>query len=84
MNSFVAGLLVEEVTGRPFVHELDRRILRPLSLRRTALSEDPTIAWAHTVYALRPDALATPGQQRARVESVVEAALTTTGPLAGR
>ncbi|MEU9563214.1 serine hydrolase domain-containing protein [Streptomyces sp. NPDC048161] len=176
LNSFVAGLLVEEVTGRPFVHELDRRILRPLSLRRTALSEDPTIAWAwaegglsstaadldaflkalldgrllppaqqkhlfevpavssahentscptsaacfsagglmgielngtrvwgktgssggwtsgifastehhlRTVYTLRPDALATPVQQRARVESVVEAALTTTGPLAG-
>ncbi|MES9511963.1 serine hydrolase domain-containing protein [Streptomyces sp. NPDC000609] len=176
LNSFVAGLLVEEVTGRPFVHELDRRILRPLSLRRTALSEDPTIAWAwaegglsstaadldaflkalldgrllppaqqkhlfevpavssahentscptsaacfsagglmgielngtkvwgktgssggwtsgifastehhlRTVYTLRPDALATPVQQRARVESVVEAALTTTRPPAG-
>ncbi|MCX4792097.1 hypothetical protein OG369_40375 [Streptomyces sp. NBC_01221] len=35
-----------------------------------------------TVYTLRPDALATPAQQRARVESVVEAALTTMRPLA--
>ncbi|MEU7200944.1 serine hydrolase domain-containing protein [Streptomyces sp. NPDC045470] len=46
LNSFVAGLLVEQVTGRPFVRELDRRILRPLDLRRTALSEDPSTAWA--------------------------------------
>ncbi|MFF4321344.1 serine hydrolase domain-containing protein [Streptomyces sp. NPDC001568] len=46
LNSFVAGLLVEEVTGRPYVHELDRRILRPLALRGTGLSEDPAIAWA--------------------------------------
>ncbi|MFB7057450.1 serine hydrolase domain-containing protein [Streptomyces vinaceus] len=46
LNSFVAGLLVEQVTGRPFAHELDRRILRPLNLRSTTLSEDPSIAWA--------------------------------------
>lgn len=37
---------MEQVTGRPFVRELDRRILRPLNLRRTALSEDPSTAWA--------------------------------------
>ncbi|MGW2681502.1 serine hydrolase domain-containing protein [Streptomyces sp. NPDC001436] len=169
LNSFVAGLLVEQVTGRPFASELDRRILRPLALRHTALSEDPSIAWAwaegglmstaadldafmralmegrllpaaqqrhlfevpalpsapentscptaaacfsagglmgielngtkvwgktgssggwtsgvfasteqrrRTVYTLRPDALATPAQQRTRVEAVVAAALT--------
>ncbi|MFF4098956.1 serine hydrolase domain-containing protein [Streptomyces sp. NPDC001903] len=46
LNSFVAGLLVEQVTGRPFARELDRRILRPLALRDTALSEEPAIAWA--------------------------------------
>ncbi|MFD7665134.1 serine hydrolase domain-containing protein [Streptomyces sp. NPDC059788] len=46
LNSFVAGLLVEQITGRPFARELDRRILRPLGLRRTGLSEDPEIAWA--------------------------------------
>ncbi|MEU4732786.1 serine hydrolase domain-containing protein [Streptomyces sp. NPDC023588] len=46
LNSFVAGLLVEEVTGRSYIHELDRRILRPLALRSTGLSEDPAIAWA--------------------------------------
>ncbi|MFD9306416.1 serine hydrolase domain-containing protein [Streptomyces sp. NPDC060048] len=169
LNSFVAGLLVERVTGRSFAGELDRRILRPLALRGTALSEDPAIAWAwseggltstaadldaflralldgrllppaqqrhlfevpavpgapentncpastacfsagglmgielngtrvwgktgssggwtsgvfasteqhrRTVYALRPDSLATPEQQRDRVEAVVTAALT--------
>ncbi|MFD3530602.1 serine hydrolase domain-containing protein [Streptomyces sp. NPDC058664] len=46
LNSFVAGLLVERVTGRTFARELDRRIVRPLGLRHTALSEDPAIAWA--------------------------------------
>ncbi|MFD8009349.1 serine hydrolase domain-containing protein [Streptomyces sp. NPDC058955] len=181
LNSFVAGLLVEQVTGRPFADELDRRILHPLSLRDTALSTDPSIAWAwaeggltstaadldafmralldgrllppaqqrhlfevpalpsapentscptaaacfsagglmgieldgtrvwgktgssggwtsgvfasaerhrRTVYAVRPDARATPAQQRARVEEVVAAALTPArhggGPVSGR
>ncbi|MFJ5552165.1 serine hydrolase domain-containing protein [Streptomyces sp. NPDC093225] len=46
LNSFVAGLLVERVTGRPFAAELDRRILHPLGLRHTGLSADPAIAWA--------------------------------------
>ncbi|WP_371616905.1 serine hydrolase domain-containing protein [Streptomyces sp. NBC_00454] len=46
LNSFLAGLLVEQVTGRPYAEELDRRILRPLGLRHTGLSEDPSIAWA--------------------------------------
>ncbi|MDX2294472.1 MULTISPECIES: serine hydrolase domain-containing protein [Streptomyces] len=171
LNSFVAGLLVERVTGRSFAGELDRRILRPLALRDTGLSTDPSTAWAwseggltstaadldafmralldgrllppaqqrhlfevptvpsapentscptaaacfsagglmgielngtriwgktgssggwtsgvfasterhrRTVYTLRPDALATPAQQRGRVEAVVEAALTST------
>ncbi|MFE1904531.1 serine hydrolase domain-containing protein [Streptomyces gardneri] len=46
LNSFVAGLLVERLTGRPFADELDRRVLRPLALRDTALSEEPAIAWS--------------------------------------
>ncbi|MFE2289171.1 serine hydrolase domain-containing protein [Streptomyces sp. NPDC059443] len=46
LNSFVAGLLVEQVTGRSYAGELDRRILRPLALRHTALSEDPAVARA--------------------------------------
>ncbi|MFF8836202.1 serine hydrolase domain-containing protein [Streptomyces sp. NPDC015130] len=46
LNSFVAGLLVERLTGRSFAEELDRRVLRPLALRDTALSEEPAIAWA--------------------------------------
>ncbi|MGW6979243.1 serine hydrolase domain-containing protein [Streptomyces sp. NPDC054932] len=48
LNSFVAGLLVEQVTGRPYTRELDRRILRPLALHDTGLSQDPAIAraWA--------------------------------------
>ncbi|MFF2777420.1 serine hydrolase domain-containing protein [Streptomyces sp. NPDC058052] len=46
LNSFVAGLLVEKLTGRGFTSELDRRILRPLALRHTALSTDPALAWA--------------------------------------
>ncbi|MFF4079260.1 serine hydrolase domain-containing protein [Streptomyces sp. NPDC001777] len=46
LNSFVAGLLVERLTGRPFVQELDRRVLRPLGLRHTALSTDPAVAWS--------------------------------------
>ncbi|MFD8826456.1 serine hydrolase domain-containing protein [Streptomyces sp. NPDC059605] len=46
LNSFVAGLLVERLTGHPFVRELDRRVLRPLALRHTALSTDPAIAWS--------------------------------------
>ncbi|MFD3662179.1 serine hydrolase domain-containing protein [Streptomyces sp. NPDC058659] len=46
LNSFVAGLLVERVTGRSYAHELDRLILRPLALRHTALAEEPAIAWS--------------------------------------
>ncbi|MEU3750047.1 MULTISPECIES: serine hydrolase domain-containing protein [Streptomyces] len=46
LNSFVAGLLVERLTGRTFADELDRRVLRPLALHDTALSEEPAIAWS--------------------------------------
>jgi D-alanyl-D-alanine carboxypeptidase len=34
---FIAGILVEQVTGRSFAAELERRIARPLGLRHTSL-----------------------------------------------
>ncbi|GHF46052.1 peptidase [Streptomyces mashuensis] len=37
VNTFVAGLLVEKVTGRSYAAELTRRIIRPLGLRNTSL-----------------------------------------------
>ncbi|MFF3328813.1 serine hydrolase domain-containing protein [Streptomyces sp. NPDC002888] len=37
VNTFVAGLLVEKVTGRTFKDELTRRLIRPLGLRDTSL-----------------------------------------------
>ncbi|MFI5765244.1 serine hydrolase domain-containing protein [Streptomyces sp. NPDC051563] len=47
-NSFVAGLLVERISGRTYAEELQRRIVRPLGLRRTGMSTDPRTArfWA--------------------------------------
>ncbi|MCJ0868043.1 serine hydrolase [Streptomyces sp. AP-93] len=48
MNTFVAGLLVERISGRTYVEELQRRIVRPLGLRQTRMSTDPRMAryWA--------------------------------------
>jgi D-alanyl-D-alanine carboxypeptidase len=37
VNYFVAGMLIEAVTGRSYAHELQQRILRPLRLRDTYL-----------------------------------------------
>jgi D-alanyl-D-alanine carboxypeptidase len=37
MNTFVAGLLVEQVTGHSYAHELRERIIRPLGLHDTSL-----------------------------------------------
>ncbi|MFI9817469.1 serine hydrolase domain-containing protein [Saccharothrix variisporea] len=37
LNSLVLGLLVEQVTGHSFTHELRHRIIRPLRLRHTSL-----------------------------------------------
>ncbi|RSS52903.1 class A beta-lactamase-related serine hydrolase [Streptomyces sp. WAC07061] len=45
MNSFVAGLLVERISGRTYEEELRRQILRPLGLRQTGMSTDPRMAW---------------------------------------
>ncbi|MFF9017771.1 serine hydrolase domain-containing protein [Streptomyces sp. NPDC014870] len=45
VNYFLAGLLVEKVSGRSYEAELRDRILRPLGLRRTRLPADDW-AWA--------------------------------------
>ncbi|MFI8913975.1 serine hydrolase domain-containing protein [Streptomyces sp. NPDC053513] len=49
LNTLVAGLLVEKVTGNSFRQELDRRILRPLRLRDTSLpaADDITVPSPH-------------------------------------
>ncbi|WP_432065403.1 serine hydrolase domain-containing protein [Streptomyces sp. C10-9-1] len=36
-NYVLAGLVIEEVTGRPYGREIERRILRPLHLRATSV-----------------------------------------------
>ena len=47
-NYVLARLLVEEVTGRPFAAELQRRILRPLGMRATvAPGTSPEIPGPH-------------------------------------
>ncbi|MFE2555390.1 serine hydrolase domain-containing protein [Streptomyces sp. NPDC059352] len=45
INYFLAGLVVERVTGRSYAEELRDRILRPLGLRHTSLPADDW-AWA--------------------------------------
>ncbi|WP_371498878.1 beta-lactamase family protein [Kitasatospora sp. NBC_00374] len=37
MNTFVAGLLIEKVTGHGYAYEVQNRIIRPLGLRDTAV-----------------------------------------------
>ncbi|MFB7948203.1 serine hydrolase domain-containing protein [Kitasatospora phosalacinea] len=56
VNYFLAGLLVERVTGRSFAREVTDRVLRPLGLHRTSVPAatdtalpDPT---AHAVLAV--------------------------------
>lgn len=39
-NYVVAGLLVEEVTGRPYAEAVEKRVLRPLGLRSTSVPGD--------------------------------------------
>jgi D-alanyl-D-alanine carboxypeptidase len=47
-NYILLGLLVEEVTGRPYAAEVRRRILRPLGLRDTYFpGTDPRIRGPH-------------------------------------
>ncbi|MET9933488.1 MULTISPECIES: serine hydrolase domain-containing protein [unclassified Streptomyces] len=78
MNSFVAGLLVERISGRTYEEELQRQILRPLGLRQTGMSTDPRMAWYwaegglvstaadldHFITALLGGRLLPPAQQR--------------------
>ncbi|WP_137993795.1 serine hydrolase domain-containing protein [Streptomyces vilmorinianum] len=45
VNYFLAGLVVEKVTGRTYGEELRDRVLRPLGLRHTSLPADDW-AWA--------------------------------------
>ncbi|MFI0787474.1 serine hydrolase domain-containing protein [Streptomyces lydicus] len=49
VNTFVAGLLVEKVTGRTFKDEVTRRIIQPLGLRNTSLpsSDDISVPTPH-------------------------------------
>ncbi|MFR9674809.1 serine hydrolase domain-containing protein [Streptomyces sp. TR06-5] len=47
-NYVLAGLVIEEVTGHGYAEEIERRILRPLGLRRTSLpGTEPRIDGPH-------------------------------------
>lgn len=48
-NYYVAGLLIEKVTGNSYAHEVARRILRPLRLRDTYVLDrrDPRLPGPH-------------------------------------
>ncbi|WP_245984388.1 serine hydrolase domain-containing protein [Streptomyces tateyamensis] len=39
MNTFVAGLLIEKVTGHSYTHEVGARIIRPLGLHDTSVPD---------------------------------------------
>ncbi len=56
-NYIVLGLLIEKVTGRPYASEVNRRVLRPLNLRRTYFpGTDPHIRGPHmAAYVRWPD-----------------------------
>ncbi|WP_431926645.1 serine hydrolase domain-containing protein [Nonomuraea jabiensis] len=50
-NYILAAMIVEKVTGRPFTHELDRIVIRPLHLTGTSLpGTDPKIRGPHPVH----------------------------------
>ncbi|MDF2706954.1 MAG: hypothetical protein K0R62_2606 [Nonomuraea muscovyensis] len=40
INTFVAGLLIEKITGRTYEHEVTTRILRPVGMRDSYLAGD--------------------------------------------
>ncbi|WP_424216301.1 serine hydrolase domain-containing protein (plasmid) [Streptomyces sp. BI20] len=46
LNTLVAGLLIENLTGHGYADELRHRVTGPLGLRQTRLSSDPSVAWA--------------------------------------
>ncbi|MDH6128017.1 serine hydrolase domain-containing protein [Kitasatospora sp. GP82] len=50
MNTFVAGLLVEKITGRSFAQEVQSRIARPLGLKDTYVpdAKDPRLPGPHS------------------------------------
>ncbi|MDX3247383.1 serine hydrolase domain-containing protein [Streptomyces sp. ME18-1-4] len=50
MNYYVAGLLVEKITGHTFAHEVQSRITRPLALRDTYVpdADDPRLPTPHS------------------------------------
>ncbi|MCO5972729.1 serine hydrolase domain-containing protein [Actinoallomurus soli] len=50
INYFVAGLLIEKVTGRSYADEVQRRILRPLHLNATYVLDrrDPRLPGPHS------------------------------------
>ncbi|MFE9448927.1 serine hydrolase domain-containing protein [Streptomyces sp. NPDC006739] len=50
MNYYVAGLLVEKITGRTFAHEVRSRITRPLGLHDTYVpdADDPRLPGPHS------------------------------------
>lgn len=54
-NYILAGLIIEQVTGRPLAEEIDHRISRPLQLPATYLpsGDDPTIHGRHVRHYTR-------------------------------
>ncbi|MFK8850737.1 serine hydrolase domain-containing protein [Streptomyces sp. Ac-502] len=49
-NYLVAGMIVEEVTGHSYRHEIERRVLRPLRLHETSFpGTGPTLPGPHPV-----------------------------------
>jgi D-alanyl-D-alanine carboxypeptidase len=56
-NYFVAGMLIEKVTGRSYAHELAARITGPLGLRETVVPDrrDPRLPGPHAHGYVRVD-----------------------------
>ncbi|GII79509.1 peptidase [Sphaerisporangium rufum] len=81
INTFVAGLLIEKITGRSYEHEVTTRILRPLGMRDTYLpGVSPRIRGPHhqgyqTVPAGFPDAVP---YQGGHVVNMTEMSVTST------
>ncbi|SMC70329.1 serine hydrolase domain-containing protein [Lentzea albidocapillata] len=59
-NYVVAGLLVEKVTGRPFQHEVEQRILKPLRLKDTVLPRNSVEVPGPHAHGYYPDASGKP------------------------
>lgn len=51
----VLGLMIEAVTGRPYIEALDELVLRPAGLRQTGMPEwSQTVPWLARTYFKRP------------------------------